>query len=113
MLTCSRAGIAIGSAIIIAVGLLIAIEGAPLVGLLTVVIGVVGAAIVLVERMRYHADTETVTARAGSPGGVAPGEQLEPRFRPTSEVFVDPTTARRMRVYADPATGERRYRPEG
>lgn len=113
MLTCSRAGIAIGSAIIIAVGLLMATEGLPLLGLLTVVIGVVGAAVVLVERMRYHADTEAVTARAGSPGGLGPGEALEPRFRPTSEVFVDPTTGRRMRVFADPATGERRYRAEG
>jgi hypothetical protein len=34
---------------------------------------------------------------------------VEPRFRPTPEVFVDPTTATRMRVLVDPRTGERRY----
>jgi len=30
-------------------------------------------------------------------------------FIPTEERFVDPTTGRRLRVYVDPATGERRY----
>ena len=38
---------------------------------------------------------------------------LEPRFRPTAEVFVDPTTGHRMRVLVDPRTGERRYVAEG
>ena len=37
---------------------------------------------------------------------------MEPRFRRTDEVFVDPTTRRRMRVWLDPANGERRYRAE-
>jgi len=32
--------------------------------------------------------------------------------QPTSEVFVDPDTGRRMRVWYDPATGQRDYRPE-
>lgn len=31
---------------------------------------------------------------------------------PTSEVFVDPSTGRRMRVWYDPATGDREYRAE-
>ena len=39
--------------------------------------------------------------------------RLEPRFQPTAEVFVDPTTHVRMRVFVDPVTGERRYVPEG
>ncbi len=30
-------------------------------------------------------------------------------FRPTDERFEDPTTRRRMRVWADPTSGERRY----
>lgn len=34
-------------------------------------------------------------------------------FRPTAEVFRDPSTGRRTRVYEDPATGRRQYRPEG
>jgi hypothetical protein len=32
--------------------------------------------------------------------------------RPTEEVFVDPETGRRMRVWYDPKTGQRDYRPE-
>jgi len=37
----------------------------------------------------------------------------DPRFLPTTEIFVDPTSRRLMRVYVDPRTGERRYRAEG
>jgi hypothetical protein len=32
--------------------------------------------------------------------------------RPTSEVFLDPETGRRMRVWYDQTTGQREYRPE-
>jgi hypothetical protein len=32
--------------------------------------------------------------------------------RPTDEVFTDPATGRSMRVWYDPATGEREYRPD-
>ena len=54
------------------------------------------------------------TARPPGPGGgETPGGPLEPRFRPTAEVFVDPTTGHRMRVLVDPRTGERRYVAEG
>ncbi len=31
---------------------------------------------------------------------------------PTSEVFIDPETGRRMRVWYDPATGTREYRED-
>jgi len=31
---------------------------------------------------------------------------------PTDEVFIDPETGRRMRVWFDPATWQRDYRPE-
>jgi len=67
---------------------------------------------VLLERTRYrslHAD------RAGDVYGPGGGEVGHPeaRFRPTDEVFVDPTTRVRMRVYVDPGTGERRYVAEG
>jgi hypothetical protein len=53
---------------------------------------------VLIEVSRY---------RAGPGGGepAIPG----PPFRPTDEVFVDPTSNRSMRVYVDATTGERRY----
>ena len=32
--------------------------------------------------------------------------------QPTDEVFVDPETGRRMRVWYDPHSGSREYRPE-
>lgn len=44
-------------------------------------------------------------------------ERYRPRHRPvyplpTSEVFVDPTTHRRLRVWVDPVTGAREYRED-
>jgi hypothetical protein len=35
------------------------------------------------------------------------------QFQRTEEVFTDPTSGQRMRVWFDPATGQRDYRPEG
>jgi hypothetical protein len=32
--------------------------------------------------------------------------------QPTSEVFTDPATGKPMRVWYNPATGEREYRPD-
>jgi hypothetical protein len=32
--------------------------------------------------------------------------------QPTTEVFIDPATGKRMRVWYDPATGDREYRAE-
>jgi hypothetical protein len=115
VLTCSRVGLVIGSAALIALGLFLGTSGGlAITGLLTMLGGLVGLAVVAFERMRYHSEAdEPVAPRMGSPGGEPAGQPLEPRFRPTGEVFIDPTTTRRMRVYLDPATGERRYRAEG
>lgn len=33
-------------------------------------------------------------------------------FKPTGEVFKDPTSGKMTRVYEDPATGRRQYREE-
>jgi len=33
-------------------------------------------------------------------------------FKPTNEVFKDPTTGKLTRVYEDPTTGKRQYRDE-
>jgi hypothetical protein len=33
-------------------------------------------------------------------------------FKPTDEVFKDPTSGKLTRVYEDPATGKRQYREE-
>jgi hypothetical protein len=70
--------------------------------------------IVAVERHRYRsASAELTNAPVGPGGGEPSGAQLEARFRPTAELFIDPTTGRRMRVLIDPANGERRYVAEG
>lgn len=34
-------------------------------------------------------------------------------FKPTNEVFKDPTTGKMTRVYEDPSTGKRQYKEEG
>ncbi len=67
---------------------------------------------VLIETSRYRSQAAEHDGLPPGPGGgeTAP---LEPRFRWTEEVFVDPTTNRRMRVYMDSNTGERRYVAEG
>jgi hypothetical protein len=83
------------------------------VGLQLVAMGAFLVVIVLIERNRYRsASAERTNAPAG-PGGGEPAGSVEARFRPTNEVFEDPTTGHRMRVVVDPATGERRYVAEG
>jgi hypothetical protein len=70
--------------------------------------------IVALERSRYRSDAaERSNATPGPGGGEPAGGVLEPRFRPTAETFIDPTTGLRMRVVVDPGTGERRYVAEG
>ena len=67
----------------------------------------------LIERIRYRSEA---VDRDGAPAGKAGGEPtnttIEPRFRRTDEVFVDPTTQQRMRVWLDASSGERRYLAE-
>lgn len=38
--------------------------------------------------------------------------EKEGNFKPTNEVFKDPTTGKLTRVYEDPATGRRQYKEE-
>ena len=83
-------------------------------GLWTLLLG--GALIVgaLIERMRYRNEAVDREGQpAGPGGGEPPGTMLESRFQRTSEVFTDPTSGHRMRVWMDPRTGERRYLTEG
>lgn len=79
-------------------------------------VGAGGAVLVVgavIERMRYRsAAAERGQAPPGPGGGEPVDAPLESRFRPTDERFVDPTTHHTMRVWLDPATGERRYRAE-
>jgi hypothetical protein len=68
--------------------------------------------IAVIEISRYRSEAAENAHFHPGPGG---GETIAPesRFKRTDEVFIDPTTQRRMRVFADPATGERRYVSEG
>jgi hypothetical protein len=67
----------------------------------------------MIERRRYRSETADRSGLPIGPGGGEPiGEPLEARFRRTDEVFVDPTSDRRMRVWLDGTSGERRYRAE-
>jgi hypothetical protein len=74
--------------------------------------GVLMIAAVILERTRYRSLHAERTGDGSGPGGGEPGAP-EPRFQPTDERFVDPTTHVAMRVWLDPTTGERRYVPEG
>lgn len=77
-------------------------------------LGTGGALVVasVLERTRYRSEAAERTSDPPGPGGGETAAALEPRFRPTDEVFVDPSTQRRMRVLLDARTGERRYLAE-
>ena len=82
-------------------------------GVWLVVVGLALNAAAILERFRYRSEMAERTGLAVGPGGGEPtSEPLETRFRRTAEVFVDPTSERRMRVWRDSETGERRYRAE-
>ena len=82
-------------------------------GLWLVVGGLVIVAAVLLERRRYRSVAAEVGPEPPGPGGGEPLDQpLEPRFSPTTERFVDPTTGESMRVWVDAASGDRRYRAD-
>jgi hypothetical protein len=103
-----RAGAAILSVLMLIGGLI----AAPFAGISGVWSSVVGAAVLIalvVERNRYRSEAADRTFDPVGPGGGEPTGSLEPRFSPTPETFVDPTTNRRMRVFVDARSGERRY----
>ncbi len=83
-------------------------------GLWSVGFGLALLVFVLFERGRYRsADAERTFGPVGPGGGEVGGQPVDPRFRPTSEVFIDPVSGHRMRVLVDPGSGERRYVSEG
>jgi hypothetical protein len=89
-----------GAASLLLVGGLAAIAaGFRLEGLYVAGLGVAGLVVVLLERQRY---------------GAGDGERRPnaERHRPTEEVFMDPSSGQRTRVWIDPVTGERSYRPD-
>jgi hypothetical protein len=78
-------------------------------GLWVTIIGVGIVLAVVLERQRYRSEEADKAFEPIGPGGGEPPGTIEPRFRPTDELFVDPTSGHRMRVHVDPRTGERRY----
>jgi hypothetical protein len=78
-------------------------------GLWLVAVGGFLMVVAVLERNRYRSESAERAMEASGPGGGETAGPVEPRFRPTDEVFVDPTTKRRMRVLLDARTGERRY----
>ena len=73
--------------------------------------GAAGLIAVVFERMRYGSEAVGRSSGASADAGLDNGPR-DPRFHPTDERFTDPTTGQRVRVWVDPATGERRYRPD-
>ncbi len=115
MSTVIRAGLVVAGILLMLAGLalIVALPVATLPGLQLVAFGAFLVVVVVLERSRYRSETAERSNASPGPGGGEPAGGLEPRFRPTSEVFIDPTTGHRMRVLVDPASGERRYVAEG
>lgn len=80
-------------------------------GLWLMVLGAAGLVAVAFERMRYSSEAAERSGDAAGAAGMGSGPP-EARFRATEERFVDPTTGRQLRVWVDPASGERRYRAD-
>jgi hypothetical protein len=72
--------------------------GEPVAGLWAAVVGGVLLAAALFEQERYRARGDQPERPAGA--------------QPTDEVFVDPASGERIRVWFDPNTGDRRYEPD-
>ena len=78
-------------------------------GLYSVLIGAGALILLAVERNRYRSEASDRAFDPVGRGGGEPSGALDPRFRPSEELFLDPTSGRRMRVYVDRGTGDRRY----
>jgi hypothetical protein len=78
-----------------------------------ILFGGAGILAIVLERGRYRSEHAERSSSPAGPGGGETEATLETRFLRTEEAFVDPTSGRRMRVWLDPRTGERRYRAEG
>jgi len=113
MLTATtRIALGILGTFMVVAGLAATAVGAGVAGLWITVVGAAIAVALVLERHRYRSEAADRAFEPSGPGGGEPGP-LEPRFRPTDELFVDPTTQHLMRVHMDPRTGERRYVAEG
>ena len=101
------------SALVLLAGLFAVVGGGAtmLTGFWLLVLGAGGLLAVTFERMRYRSEAAELSGEAAGGAGVDSGPP-DPRFQPTDERFIDPTTRRQLRVWIDARTGERRYRPD-
>ncbi|MEP7041013.1 MAG: hypothetical protein ABI864_05495 [Chloroflexota bacterium] len=108
MVNTVRGVVGVLGALLMLGGLVGLIAGAWTDGLWAAVTGAVVLVAVVLERARYRSEAAEGSSGPAGPGG---GESTMPvaPFRPTDEVFVDPTSGHQLRVYLNPATGERRY----
>lgn len=110
MLSATTRAILAGVGVLLALaGLAATAAGAGIPGLWATIVGAALVVAVVIERSRYRSEEADRAFESIGPGGGEPAGSIEPRFRPTDELFVDPTTGVRMRVHVDPRTGERRY----
>jgi hypothetical protein len=117
-----RAGLGAMGAAGFLFGLLAILAGEPVGGAWLLIGGAILLLVALYEQARYHAQPEPAARSdaapvAGlpwpsAPAAGAPQDLDRHRYERTDEVFDDPTTGRRLRVWFDPETGERRYVPE-
>jgi hypothetical protein len=110
MLPAIRLVVAVASVCALILGLLIVVVAgvAGIGGFWLIILGAVGLIGVTFERMRYRSEAAERSGGALGAGGTEAGP-AEDRFQPTDERFTDPTTREQLRVWVDPASGERRY----
>jgi hypothetical protein len=95
------------------VGIAVILLKEPIGGLWILVPSVVLILVALYEQGRYRAGAPGAPGSPGAAGnGSPPVSPPTGRYQRTDEVFDDPTTGRRVRVWFDPATGDRHYEPE-
>ncbi len=112
MVNTIRAVVGVLGVLLMVAGLVGLATGAWVNGLWSIVAGGVAVVAVALERSRYRSEAAERSSAAPGPGGGEPTAPGAP-FRATGELFVDPTSGERLRVYVNPATGERRYHAEG
>jgi hypothetical protein len=106
-----RVVVGVGGGILLLSGLIAAVAGYPE-GLWPAFLGGLAIVAVTLERTRYRSEEAERSSASPGPGGGEPSAPGPP-FQATNELFVDPTSGKQLRVYLNPATGERRYHAEG
>ncbi len=108
-----RGIVGVVGAIVFLGGAGVVLAGGAIAGLWAMVVGGILVLVALYEQSRYVADRGASPAAPPGWGPPAGPPAAGPGFERTTEVFDDPTTGVRLRVWYNARTGERRYLPEG